>query len=59
MGLAEKSGFRVTARIREAVYKNGKLLDTLAMSLTRDEYYARHPESADTLPDPAHSLREV
>ena len=57
VGLAGKSGFRVTARLREAVYKNGKLLDTLAMSLMRDEYYARHPELTDTLPDPVDLLR--
>jgi len=57
VGLAEKSGFRVTARLREAAYKNGQLLDTLAMSLARDEYYARHPELADALPDPVDLLR--
>ncbi len=59
VGLAEKSGFRITVRIREAVYKNGKLLDTLAMSLTRDDYYARRPELTDALPDPVRALRGV
>lgn len=59
VGLAEKSGFRVVVRIREAVYKNERLLDTLAMSLTRDEYYGRHPELADALPDPVDPLRRA
>ncbi|MDD5264217.1 MAG: GNAT family protein, partial [Candidatus Bipolaricaulis sp.] len=57
VGLAEKSGFRIVVRIREAVYKNETLLDTLAMSLTRDEYYARHPELIDALPDPLSAPR--
>ncbi len=50
--LAEKSGFRISARIREATYKNGRLLDTLVMSLTREEYGGRHVAFQDTLPDP-------
>ena len=50
VGLAEKSGFRVAVRLREAVYKGGLLVDTLMMDLTREEYFQRHPESEDGLP---------
>jgi ribosomal-protein-alanine N-acetyltransferase len=48
--LAEKSGFRTTARVREGMYKRGRLLDILVMSVLREEYYAGHPELEDTLP---------
>ena len=52
MGLAEKSGFRVTGRVREAMYKNGKLIDTLVMALLREEYYRAHDGLTDRLPSP-------
>jgi len=52
LGLAEKSGFRVTGRLREGMYKNGRLLDTTMMSLLREEYFAAHPRLEDHLPDP-------
>ena len=48
--LAEKAGFRVSARIRQAVYKNSELYDNLVMDLLREEYFALHPELVDTLP---------
>jgi RimJ/RimL family protein N-acetyltransferase len=48
--LAEKSGFSITGRIREGMYKNGKLLDTIVMSLLREAYFALHPELEDALP---------
>lgn len=50
VGLAEKSGFSVTGRVREGMYKNGRLLDTLILSLIREEYFARHEELEDHLP---------
>jgi len=50
--LAEKSGFETTGRLREGMYKNGRLLDTIVMSLVREAYFARHPEYEDLLPDP-------
>jgi len=53
LALAEKSGFSITGRIREGMYKNGKLLDTVVMSLLREAYFALHPEFEDLLPDPA------
>jgi len=34
------------------MYKNGRLLDTLVMSLLREEWFAAHPELEDQLPDP-------
>jgi RimJ/RimL family protein N-acetyltransferase len=48
--LAEKSGFRVSMRQRQAVFKNGQLFDNLMMDLLREEYYAHHPELIDNLP---------
>ena len=50
IGLAEKSGFRIAARTREAVFKNGELLDNVVMDLLREEYFALHPELVDKLP---------
>jgi RimJ/RimL family protein N-acetyltransferase len=48
--LAEKSGFKVSLRMREAIWKSGQLLDNLNMDLLREEYYALHPELTDGLP---------
>lgn len=50
VGLAQKSGFQPSGRMRQAVYKNGGLYDTCVMDLLREEYYARHPELTDRLP---------
>ncbi len=50
IGLAQRSGFAVCIRLRESVFKNGRLLDAVIMSLLREDYYARHPEKADRLP---------
>lgn len=50
--LAEKVGFRVAARFRDAIFKDGHLLENVAMDQTRDEFYARHPDLIDRLPDP-------
>jgi RimJ/RimL family protein N-acetyltransferase len=48
--LAEKAGFRVSWRQRQAIYKNGELYDNLVMDLLREEYFALHPELEDRLP---------
>lgn len=48
--VAQRSGFQISARIREANVKYGKLNDTLVMDLLREEYFALHPELTDTLP---------
>jgi RimJ/RimL family protein N-acetyltransferase len=52
IALAEKSGFCTTGRLREAMYKNGLLIDTVVMSLLREAYYGRHKDLSDLLPDP-------
>jgi len=52
LGLAEKAGFRICGRVREGMYKNGRLLDTVVMSVVREEYFALHPEFEDLLPAP-------
>jgi len=48
--LAERSGFQVSARLRQANYKYGRLNDALLMDLLREEYFSRHPELTDDLP---------
>ncbi len=48
--LAERSGFGTRIRLRESVYKFGRLSDAVIMSLLREDYYARHPELEDRLP---------
>lgn len=48
--LAEKSGFQVSGRMRQSIIKYGGLHNNLVMDLLREEYFARHPELADTLP---------
>lgn len=48
--LAEKSGFKVSARQRQTIFKGGELYDNLIMDLLREEYFASHPEQVDHLP---------
>jgi [ribosomal protein S5]-alanine N-acetyltransferase len=48
--LAQKSGFKIATRQREAVFKGGKLYDNLTLDILREEYYARHRELEDHLP---------
>jgi len=48
--LAQRSGFMISGRNRQAVYKNGELYDNLLIDLLREEYFARHPELEDRLP---------
>jgi RimJ/RimL family protein N-acetyltransferase len=50
VGLAEKSGFKVSVRQREAIFKNGEVYDNLVMDLLREEYFALHPKLVDNLP---------
>jgi len=52
LGLARKSGFAVSGRVREGMYKNGRLLDMVVMSVLREAYFEGHPEFEDLLPDP-------
>lgn len=48
--LAQKSGFQVSARMRQAIFKHGELYDNLIVDLLREEYFALHPELTDNLP---------
>lgn len=48
--LAEKSGYSIVIRSRDAIFKGGKLYDFLILELPREEYYKRHPELVDELP---------
>lgn len=50
VGLAQKSGFKVSVRVRQAIFKDGKLYDNLVMDLLREEYFELHPELKDHLP---------
>jgi ribosomal-protein-alanine N-acetyltransferase len=50
LGLAAKSGFEITGRLREGMYKSGRLLDTIVMSLLREAWFERHDEVEDSLP---------
>jgi len=52
IGLAEKVGFKIAARMHNAIYKNGTLLDNVVMDQIREEFYARHPELTDGLGNP-------
>jgi RimJ/RimL family protein N-acetyltransferase len=50
VGLAEKSGFKISMRQREAIFKSGQVYDNLMMDLLREEYYEGHPTLTDHLP---------
>jgi RimJ/RimL family protein N-acetyltransferase len=52
VGSAEKLGFAVAARHRQAIFKGGEYHDNIAMDLLRQEWYAHHPELVDELVDP-------
>lgn len=48
--LAERSGFRLSMRGREAGYKTGRRFDMILMDMLREEWFALHPDVADDLP---------
>jgi RimJ/RimL family protein N-acetyltransferase len=48
--LAERSGFKVSLRRRESVFRLGGVYDNLTMDLLREEYYQARPELKDNLP---------
>lgn len=52
VNLAQKSGFVISARQRQAVLRRGGMYDTLIMDLLREEYFAKHPGLEDNLPPP-------
>lgn len=50
VGLAKKSGFRISARQRQAAFRASEVSDTLMMDLLREEYFANNSELVDNLP---------
>jgi len=50
VGLAKKSGFKVSVRQRQAIFKNGELYDNIVMDLLREEYFSLNPKLVDNLP---------
>jgi RimJ/RimL family protein N-acetyltransferase len=48
--LAERSGFNISVRQRQAAFRNGQLCDNLMLDLLREEYFALHPDHVDHLP---------
>jgi RimJ/RimL family protein N-acetyltransferase len=50
MKLAERSGFKVCTRMREAVFRRGELFDNVVMELLREDFYTSHPKLEDNLP---------
>jgi hypothetical protein len=50
MKLAKRSGFQISATMRQNVYIHNEINDTLVVDLLREEYFARHPELEDNLP---------
>ena len=50
LGLAEKSSFKISARQRQAIFKNGEIFDNIVMDMLREEYFSLHPQFIDNLP---------
>ncbi|MFX0173282.1 MAG: GNAT family N-acetyltransferase [Candidatus Hodarchaeota archaeon] len=49
--LAQRSGFKISGRLRQAAFIHGDLYDTLIIDLLREEYFALHPELTNNLPE--------
>ncbi len=50
LAAAQRQGFRLSVRQREAVIFHGRTYDNLGCDLLRHEYFALHPELTDKLP---------
>jgi len=50
VGLAKKSGFKISGKLRNATYKGGTSNNTLIGDLLREEYFSLHTELKDNLP---------
>ena len=50
VGLAEKSGLKISARQRQGIFKNGEIFDNIIMDILREEYFTRHSQLVDNLP---------
>lgn len=48
--LAERAGFQISSRQRQAIFKSGELYDNLIMDMLREEYFALRPGLKDNLP---------
>jgi len=48
--LAKRSGFKISGKLRNTIYKGGTIKSTLIIDLLREEYFALHPEFEDKLP---------
>jgi RimJ/RimL family protein N-acetyltransferase len=48
IGLAQKLGFKASARLRESAIVGGKVYDTLVMDMIREEYLSKHSKMAGT-----------
>lgn len=50
IGSAQKLGFVLSGRQREAIFKGGQFFDNVVMDMLREEYYALHPALSDHMP---------
>jgi RimJ/RimL family protein N-acetyltransferase len=50
VGLAKRSGFKISGKLRNTIYKDGLINETLIIDILREEYFALHPELEDNLP---------
>ncbi|MHA2278674.1 MAG: GNAT family N-acetyltransferase, partial [Candidatus Kariarchaeaceae archaeon] len=50
VGLAKRSGFKISGKLRNTIYKDGLINKTLIIDILREEYFALHPELDDNLP---------
>jgi RimJ/RimL family protein N-acetyltransferase len=50
VGLAKRSGFKVSGKLRNTIYKDGIINETLMIDILREEYFALHPDLEDNLP---------
>lgn len=48
---AEKMGFKLAVRMREAIIMRGEMHDNLVMDILREEYFDLHAEFEDQLPN--------
>jgi RimJ/RimL family protein N-acetyltransferase len=50
VGLAKRSGFKISGELRSTIYKGGTINNTMIIDLLREEYFALHSELKDNLP---------
>jgi RimJ/RimL family protein N-acetyltransferase len=47
MRVLEKNGFELEGRLRQSVYKNGKIIDSLIYSILKDELYDEEEQASN------------